>query len=113
MCIRDRSISGRKADVAYIKDNIPVTAAFFGDIFKELNYDFFKYFTRFQIYQKKKGDFICRLEQADKNVAFPESEKVLFLERLQTLGTVSYTHLILYCSLQKKGTLSSCIVLYD
>jgi len=80
------SISGRKADVAYIKDNIPVTAVFFGDIFKELNYDFFKYFTRFQIYQKKKGDFICRLEQADKNVAFPESEKVLFLERLQTLG---------------------------
>jgi len=80
------SISGRTADVFYIKDDIPVTAAFFVSMFLELYSDWFEHFTRFQVYQKKKGELIFRLEKADKNKEYPESGRIEFLKHLQTLG---------------------------
>ena len=62
------SISGRTTDVVYLKDGSAVHGVFFTDLFYELNFYNFEYFTRFQIYQKKKGDFICRLERTKKEI---------------------------------------------
>jgi phenylacetate-CoA ligase len=80
------SISGRTADVIYIKDDVPVTAAFFVSMFIELHSDWFEHFTRFQVYQKKKGELVFRLEKADKNKVYPESGKRELLKHLQTLS---------------------------
>ncbi len=79
-----KSISGRTADVIYLKDGSSVHGVFFTDIFHELGYSNFEYFTRFQIYQKRKGDFICRLEKTSKDL--PQKEKDKLKEVLQKYG---------------------------
>lgn len=80
------SISGRTADVIYIKDDVPVTAAFFVSIFIELHSDWFEHFTRFQVYQKKKGELVFRLEKANKDKEYPESGRIELLKNLQKLA---------------------------
>ncbi|MDR2887500.1 MAG: hypothetical protein LBV26_05810 [Bacteroidales bacterium] len=64
------SISGRTHDLIYLKSGSPVNGIFFTNLFHELGYDNFEYFTRFQIYQKTKGDFVCRLEKT--KIQIPE-----------------------------------------
>lgn len=71
-----KSISGRLKDVIYLKDGSAVHGVFFTDIFHELGFDNFEYFTRFQIFQEKKGDFICRLEKTDKQLPVKELELI-------------------------------------
>jgi len=58
-----KEISGRTADVVYLKDGSGVHGVFFTDILYEMGFSDFKYFTRFQIIQKRKGDFVCHLEK--------------------------------------------------
>lgn len=63
-----KSISGRTKDVVWLNNGSPVHGVFFTDIFHEMGFDNFEYFTRFQIVQKVKGNFICRLEKRDKEI---------------------------------------------
>jgi phenylacetate-CoA ligase len=70
------SIVGRTMSVIYLKDGSSVGGYFFDHVFQELGYTNFKYFKRFQIYQKKKGDFICRLEKTDKELPQEDLKKI-------------------------------------
>ena len=74
------SISGRTKDVIYLKNGSSVPGGFFARIFNELGFDNFEYFTRFQIYQKVKGDYVCRLEKTEKQIP-----KSLMLQTQNTL----------------------------
>jgi len=78
------SISGRSTDVVYLKDGSAVHGVFFTDVFHELGFDNFEYFTRFQIYQKNKGDFVCRLEKTNKEL--PQRELGTIKSVLQQFG---------------------------
>jgi phenylacetate-CoA ligase len=72
-----KEISGRTKDVVYLKNGNGVHGVFFTDIFYELGYDDFKYFTRFQIYQNIKGDFTCRLEITDITLPKKDYDRIL------------------------------------
>ena len=61
-----RELAGRTKDTIILKDGSEVHGVLFTDMFHELGYDNFEYFTRFQIYQQNRGDFECRLETTDK-----------------------------------------------
>ena len=63
-----KELSGRTKDTIILKDGSEVHGVFFTDIFHELGYDNFEYFTRFQIYQNKPGDYECRLESTSKTL---------------------------------------------
>lgn len=75
------SVLGRLKDVIYLNDGSSVHGVFFTDIFHELGFDNFKYFTRFQIYQQKKGSFVCRLEKT--GVELPQDKLLLIQQTLE------------------------------
>lgn len=72
-----KELSGRTKDTIILKDGSEVHGVLFTDMFHELGYDNFEYFTRFQIYQQKRGDFECRLETTGKEIPSQKLDKIM------------------------------------
>ncbi len=72
-----KELSGRTKDTIILKDGSEVHGVLFTDMFHELGYDNFEYFTRFQIYQQKRGDFECRLETTGKEIPSQKFDKIM------------------------------------
>lgn len=71
-----KELSGRTKDTIILKDGSEVHGVLFTDMFHELGYDNFEYFTRFQIYQQKRGDFECRLETTGKEIPSQKLDEI-------------------------------------
>ena len=72
-----KELSGRTKDTIILKDGSEVHGVLFTDMFHELGYDNFEYFSRFQIYQRKRGDFICRLETTENPIPADKMEEII------------------------------------